>query len=158
MHAREEGQPTESRGKAKEGRNKERRGRVPRQQGKTRTRARDARGVRCPLAVGAGLRAWGPSTVPLACTPCVPRGWSEAVPGGWPSGVVRGVWCLALSLFRPPVSSGGQPGLRNPCFPGAGGVGVETQHWPHSVRSCEPAWHAVAPAGKRPRGGCPAPL
>ena len=27
-------------------------------------------GVRCPRAVGAGVRAWGPSTVPFACMPC----------------------------------------------------------------------------------------
>ena len=26
--------------------------------------------VRYALAVGAGLRAWGPSTVPFACMPC----------------------------------------------------------------------------------------
>ena len=37
-----------------------------------------------PFAVGAGVRVWGPSTVPLACMPCggcVPRGWRGAVPG-----------------------------------------------------------------------------
>ena len=42
-------------------------------------------GVRSPRAVGAGVRVWGPSTVPLACMPsggCVPRGWWGAVPGG----------------------------------------------------------------------------
>ena len=42
-------------------------------------------GVRCPRAVGAGVRVWGPSTVPLACLPCggcVPRGWWGAVPRG----------------------------------------------------------------------------
>ena len=27
-------------------------------------------GVRCPRAMAAGVRAWGPSTVPLACIPC----------------------------------------------------------------------------------------
>ena len=62
--------------------------------------------------------------------------------GGWPSTVVRGVlW-------------GGQPGFRNPCFPGAVGVsGVGTQHRPHSVHSCEPSLRAVGSAGGRPRGG-----
>ena len=42
-------------------------------------------GVRRPHAAGAGVRVWGPSTVPLACMPCggcVPRGWWGAVPGG----------------------------------------------------------------------------
>ena len=42
-------------------------------------------GVRHRPAVGAGVRVWGPSTVPLACMPCwgcVPRGWWGAVPGG----------------------------------------------------------------------------
>ena len=38
---------------------------------------------------------------------------------------------------------------------GAGGVGVGTQHRPHSVRSCEPALRAVGVAGGRPRGGVP---
>ena len=44
-----------------------------------------ALGVHCPPAVGAGVRAWGPGTVPLACVPwggCTPRGWREVVAGG----------------------------------------------------------------------------
>ena len=44
--------------------------------------------------------------------------------GGWPATVVRGVWCQALSLPRPPVLWGGQPGFRDPCVPGAVGAGV----------------------------------
>ena len=66
-------------------------------------------GVRYPRAVGAGVGVWGPNTVPLACMPCggcVPRGWcgGGASPGGgWPATVVRGVWCQALSLPRPPA-------------------------------------------------------
>ena len=39
--------------------------------------------------------------------------------GGWPATVVRGVWCQALSLPRPPVVWGGQAGFRDPCVPGA---------------------------------------
>ena len=70
--------------------------------------------VRHPLAVGAGVWVWGPITVPLACMPCggcVPWGWWGAVPGGeWPATVVRGVWCQALSLPRPPVLWGGNLG------------------------------------------------
>ena len=46
--------------------------------------------------------------------------------GGWPSTVLRGICCQALSLPRLPVPWGGQPGFRDPCFPGAVGVGVGT--------------------------------
>ena len=114
-------------------------------------------------AVGAGVWVWGPNTVPLACMPCggcVPRGWWEPVPGGgWPATVVRGVWCQALSLPRPPVLWSGQPGFRDPCVPGAVGAGVGTQHRPHSVRPCGPALLAVGVAEGRLRGGgCLSPL
>ena len=89
----------------------------------------------------------------------MPRGWRGAVTrGGWPATVVRGVWCQALSLPRPPVLRGGQPGLRDPCVLGAVGVGVGTRHRPHSVRPCGPALCAVGVAGGRPRGGCLVPL
>ena len=86
----------------------------------------------CPLGLHAlrGLRAAG---VVGGC----PRG------GGWPATVVRGVWCQALSLPRPPVLWGGQPGFRDPCVPGVVGAGVGTQHGPHSVRPCGPALPAV---------------
>ena len=66
---------------------------------------------------------------------------------------MRGVWCQALSLPRPPVLWGGQPGFCDPCVPGAVGAGVGTQHWPHSVRPCVPALLAVGVAEGRPRGG-----
>ena len=55
--------------------------------------------------------------------------------GGTPATVVRGVWCQALSLPRPPVLWGGQPGFRDPCVPGAVGAGVGTQQRPHSARA-----------------------
>ena len=43
-------------------------------------------GVRYSRAVGADVRAWGPSTVPLACMPCGGlRAAGEA--GGRPGGV-----------------------------------------------------------------------
>ena len=102
------------------------------------------------------MRVWGPSTVPLACMPCggyVPRGWWGAVPGGVPATVVGGVWCQGLSLPRPPVLLGGQPGFRDPCVPGGVGVGVGTQHRPHSVRPCGLALRAAGVAEGRPRGG-----
>ena len=70
----------------------------------------------CPLGLHAlwGLRAVG-----------VVGGRSR---GGWPATVVRGVWCQALSLPRPPVLWGEQPGFRDPCVPGAvpAGVGPST--------------------------------
>ena len=78
--------------------------------------------------------------------------------GGWPATVVRGVWCQALSLPRPPVLWSGQPGLRDPCVPGAVGAGVGTQHRPHSVCPCGLALLAVKVAEGRPRGGCLPPL
>ena len=92
----------------------------------------------------------------LACPAglCVPRGRWEAVRGGgWPWTVVRSAWCQALSLPRPPVPWGGQPGFRDPCLPGAVVLGVGTQHRPHSVRSCQLSLLAVGVAGGRPRGG-----
>ena len=107
-------------------------------------------------------RCWGPNTVPLACMPCggcVPRGWWGADPGrGWPATVLRGVWCQALSLPRPPVLWSGQQGFRDPCVPGAVCAGVGTQHRPHSVRPCGPALLAVGVAEGRPRGGRLLPL
>ena len=119
-------------------------------------------GVCHPRALGAGFWVWGPITVPLACMPCggcVPRGWWGAVPGeGGPATVVRGVWCQALSLPRPPVLWSGQPGFRDPCVPGAVGAGVGTQHRPHGVRPCGPALLAVGVSEGRPLGGCLPPL
>ena len=53
-------------------------------------------GVRYPRAVGAGVRVWGPYSVPLACTPCgdcVPRGGSAAFVcrgAGWGGAVQNG--------------------------------------------------------------------
>ena len=78
--------------------------------------------------------------------------------GGWPATVVRGAWCQALSLPRPPVLRSGQPGFRDPCVPGAVGAGVGTRHRPHSVRPRGPALLAVGVAEGRPRGGCLPPL
>ena len=82
-------------------------------------------------------------------------GGGRASPGGVPSTVVRGAWCQALSLPRPPVLRSVQPGFRDPRVPGAVGVGVGTQHRPHSVRPCGPALLAVGVAEGRPRGGLP---
>ena len=101
--------------------------------------------------------------VPLqACMPCGglraagvvggrPREW-------WPATVVRGVWCQALSLPRPPALWSGQPGVRDPCVPGAVGAGVGTLHRPHGARPCGQALRAVGVAVGRPDGGCRPPL
>ena len=67
------------------------------------------------------VRAWGPSTGPTACAlagrRCSLWGWWRGVPGGVPSTIVRGAWCQALFLPRPPVLWSGQPGFRVPCVP-----------------------------------------
>ena len=119
-------------------------------------------GVRYPCAVGAAVRVWGPSTVPLACMPfggCVPRGWWGAVPGGG----VAFHCCegrLVSGAVPPPAARplARQPGFCGPCVPVAVGVGVGTQHRPLSVRPCEPSLRAVGLAEGRPRGGCLSPL
>ena len=76
-------------------------------------------------------------------------------PGGRPATVVRGVWCQALSLPRPPVLWGWKPGFRDLCCPVAVGAGVGIQHQPHSVRPRGPVLRAVRVAEGRPRGGVP---
>ena len=81
------------------------------------------------------------------------KGGGRPSRGGWPFTVVRGVWCQALSLPRPPVPWGGQPGFRDLCFPDEVSVGVGTQQRTHSVRSFEPSLRAVGVAGGCPRGG-----
>ena len=48
--------------------------------------------------------------------------------------------------------------FRDPCIPGAVGVGVGTWHRPYSVRPCDPLLRAVGVAQGRPRGGCLSPL
>ena len=99
----------------------------------------------CPLGLHAlvGLRAAG---VVGGC----PR-------GGWPAIVVRGVWCQALSLPRPPVLWSGQPGFCDPCVPGSVGAGVGTLHRPHGAHPCGPALRVLGLAVGRPRGGCRPP-
>ena len=71
---------------------------------------------------------------------------------------MRGVWCQALSLPRPPVLWGGRPGFCDPCVPGAVVAGVGTQQQFHSVRPCGPELLAVGVAEGRPRGGCLPPF
>ena len=87
-----------------------------------------------------------PQRAPLRAGVARCGGGGRASPGGVPSTVVRGAWCQALSLPRPPVLWSGLPGFRDPCVPGAVDAGVWTQHRPHSVRPCGPALLAVGVA------------
>ena len=109
-------------------------------------------------------RCGGPTLSPSPACPVGAACRGVGVVGGrpqggrWPATVLRGVWCHVLSLPRPPVLWGGQPGYRDPCVPGAVGAGVGTQHRFHSVRPCGPALLAVGVAEGRPRGGCLSPL
>ena len=99
---------------------------------------------------------WGPTLSPWPACPvgaACRGGGGGPSPWGWPETVVRGAWCQALSLPRPPVLLSGQPGFRDPCVPGAVGAGVGTQHRSHSVRPCGPALLTVKAGGERPRGG-----
>ena len=120
-------------------------------------------GFRVPRVPGAVRAGVGTQHRPHRVRPCGPAllavGVAERVSlGGVPSTVVRGAWCQALSLPRPPVLWSGKPGFRDPCVPGAVDAGVWTQHRPHSVRPCGPALLAVGVAEGRPRGGCLPPL
>ena len=98
---------------------------------------------------GPTLSPWPACPVGAACR----GGGGGLSPGGWPATVVRGAWCQALSLPRPPVLWSGRPEFRNPCVPGAVGAGVGTQHRPYSVRSCGPALLAVGVAERVSPGG-----
>ena len=99
-----------------------------------------------------------PQRAPLRAGVARCEGGRRASPGGVLSTVVRGAWCQALSLPRPPVLWSGRPVFRDPCVPGAVDAGVWTQHRPHSVRPCGLALLAVGAAEGRPRGGCLPPL
>ena len=117
------------------------------------------RAVRVPRPVcpgcgrcGRGDPALAPQRAPLRAGVALLGGGGRASPGGVPSISVRGAWCQALSLPRPPVLWSGQPGFRVPCVPGAVGAGVGTQHRPHGMRPCGLASLAVRVAEGRPRG------
>ena len=105
-------------------------------------------------------RAWGCGGPTLPPWPACPvgaacrGGGGGPSPGGWPAPVVRGVWCQALSLPRPPVLCGGQLGHRDPCVPGAVGAGVGTQQ--HAPTACALAGRRCSLWGRRkgvPGGG-----
>ena len=83
-----------------------------------------------PVCLGCGRcgrvdPAPAPQRAPLQAGVARCGGGGRASPGGGvPSTVVRGAWCQALSLPRPPVLWSGQPGFRDPCVPGAVDAGV----------------------------------
>ena len=108
----------------------------------------------CPVCgrCGRGDSAPAPQHAPLRAGVARCGCGGRASPGGVPSTAVRGAWCQALSLPRPPVLWSGQPGFRVPCVRGAVGAGLGTHHWPHSVRPCGLAMLAVRVAEGRPRG------
>ena len=96
---------------------------------------------------GPTLSPWPTCPVGAACRG---GGGGPSPGGGGLQPIVRCVWCQALSLP--------QPGLDDPCVPGAVGGGVGTKHRPHGARPCGPALRAVGVAEGRPRGGCRPPL
>ena len=114
---------------------------------------------------GPTLSPWLACPVGAACR----GGGGGPSRGGCPATVVRGVWCQTLSLPRPPVLWGRQPGFRDPCVPGAVRAGVGTQHRPWgwrkgvpgggAVRRCEGHLGSGAPPlpAARPLGGLPGP-
>ena len=73
---------------------------------------------------GRGDPSPAPQREPLRAGVARCGGGGRASPGGVLSTVVRGAWCQALSLPRPPVLWSGLPGFRDPCFPGAVDTGV----------------------------------
>ena len=79
------------------------------------------RAARVPRPVCPGCGRWvrgdpapAPKRVPLRAGVARCRGGGRASPGGLPATLVRGAWCQALSLPRPPVLWSGQPGFRDP--------------------------------------------
>ena len=82
---------------------------------------------------------------------------------------MRGIWCQALSLTRPPVLWGGRPGFCDPYVPGAVGAGVGPSTGPTACalarRRCSQwGWREGVPRGcafhrceGRLRSGAPPP-
>ena len=115
-------------------------------------------GLSSTLAVGAGVRVWGPITAPLACMPCggcVPRGWRGAVPGGLACHRCEGR--LVSGAVPPPTARplGRASGVPRPVCPGCGRCGRGD---PAPVPQRAPLWASVARSGgggrASPGGGC----
>ena len=73
---------------------------------------------------GRGDPSPAPQRAPLRAGVARCEAGGRASRGGVLSTVVRGAWCQALSLPRPPVLWSGRPGFRDPCVPGAVDTGV----------------------------------
>ena len=109
------------------------------------------------------VRAWGLSTGPTACVVagrrCSLWVWRKGVLGGVPSTVVRGAWCQALSLPRPPVLLERAARVPRPVCPGCGRCGRGD---PSPAPQREPLRAGVARCGgggrASPGGGCFPPL
>ena len=114
-------------------------------------------GARYPLAVVAGVWAWGPVTDPtthaLASWLCALWGRHKGGRGGGaPLAWVLGVRGGALPHARQPVLGAcGQGPLPTGC--GCGGLGEGTRHQPLSACSCKLALHAVGAARGHLGGG-----
>ena len=127
-------------------------------------------GVRDPRVVGAGVRVWGPFSVPSACTPCggcAPRGGSVAFVcrgAAWGGSVGREV-ALPRSVplpslgrqqsgchWRRAVHGGRGPpyhsGSCSPAFFGRDLCGA-LAHWRRLACSPRPPWEPAAGAGGR---------
>ena len=118
-----------------------------------------AAGARCPFFLVLGAAGLGPVTItaghPLASWRCVLWGPHEGTRGGGGGRLVplRGVSGVGHSPSPDRPSLGQAAGACCPFFLGAGGVGVEAHHPPHSALSCELALGALEVAGGRPEAG-----
>ena len=102
--------------------------------------------VRCPLAVGAGVQAWGLGTVPLACMPCGGLR-AAAVVIGRPGGV-------AFDLCEGRLASGAVPPLASRPFGRAARARCPCVPAPAPQHALLQAGVACCGGGgRRPRGG-----
>ena len=95
---------------------------------------------------GLTLSPWPACPVGAACR----GGRGGPFPGGGCLPLLRGASGVRrCPPPRPPVLWSGQPGLRDPCFPGAVAAGVGTQHRPHTVglRCSLWGWQKGVPGG-----------
>ena len=98
-----------------------------------------AAGAHYPLAVGGGVRAWGPVTHPTARAPsswlCALEGRLEGAPWGH---LLPGCGASGSGALPPPTARplGRLLGPITHWLWVRGGAGVGTRHQPHSARSC----------------------
>ena len=108
-------------------------------------------GARDPLAVGAGIWAWGPVTNPTARAPacwlCAP--WERPRGAGGGASCLR-VWRPRLGALPRPAACpcGFRPGPATHWL-GGGGACVGTRDQRHCARSCELGFRALGPGQGR---------